>query len=82
MEESSRFKERSFFEEERRVLFEERSLYEQCSKCCAMDSFGTYLQHVQTCNNVRVQSAMSTASVHILQMSKPMIVLVFKMLRN
>ena len=30
-----------------------------------MDCFGTYLTHVQTCDNVRVQSAMEwTASVH------------------
>ena len=32
-----------------------------------MDCFGTYLTHVQTCDNVRVQSATEwTASVHTL----------------
>ena len=42
-----------------------------CSKRCAMDCFGTYFTHVQTCNVTRVQSAMQwTASVHTLHMSK------------
>ena len=54
-----------------------------CSKCYAMDCFGTYFTHVQTCGNVRVQSATQwTASVHALHMSKPVITFVFKVLRN
>ena len=37
------------------------------AKCYAMDSFGTYFTHVQTCDNVRVQSATHwTASAHTL----------------
>ena len=48
-----------------------------------MDCFGTYFTHVQTCDNVRVQSATQwTASVHTLHMSKPVITFVFKVLRN
>ena len=48
-----------------------------------MDCFGTYVTHVQTCDNVRVQSATQwTASVHTLHMSKPVITFVFKVLRN
>ena len=59
-----------------------------------MDCFGTYFTHVQTCDNVRVQSAIGndnvrvqsatqwTASVHTLHMSKPVITFVFKVLRN
>ena len=44
----------------------------RCSKCYAMDCFGTYLTHVQTCDVTRVQSATHwTASVHTLRMSKP-----------
>ena len=43
-----------------------------CSKRCAVDCFGTYFTHVQTCNVTRVQSATEwTASVHTLHMSKP-----------
>ena len=43
-----------------------------CSKRCAMDCFGTYFTHVQTCNVTRVQIATEwTASVHTLHMSKP-----------
>ena len=39
-----------------------------------MDCFGTYFTHVQTCENVRVQSATQwTASAHTLHMSKPVI---------
>ena len=57
--------------------------YRSCSKCYAMDCFGTYFTHVQTCDNVRVQSATQwTASVHTLHMSKPVIAFVFKVLRN
>ena len=38
-----------------------------CSKFYAMDCFGTYFTHVQTCDNVHVQSATQwTASVHTL----------------
>ena len=34
-------------------------------RCYGMDCFGTYLTHVQTCDKVRVQSALEwTASVH------------------
>ena len=48
-----------------------------------MDCFGTYFTHVQTCDNVRVQSATQwTASVHTSHMSKPVITFVFKVLRN
>ena len=43
-----------------------------CSKRCAMDCFGTYLTHVQTCSVTRVQRATQwTSSVHTLHMSKP-----------
>ena len=43
-----------------------------------MDYFG-YFSHVQTCDNVYVQSATQwTASVHTLHMSKPVITFVFK----
>ena len=50
------------------------------SKCYAM---GTYFTHVQTCDNVRVQSATQwTAVVHILHMSEPVITFGFKVLRN
>ena len=53
------------------------------AKCYAMDSFGTYFTRVQTCDNVRVQSATQwTASVHTLHMSKPVITFVFKVLHN
>ena len=42
-----------------------------CSKCYAMDCFGTYFTHVQTCDVTRVQSATEwTASVQTLHMSK------------
>ena len=45
-----------------------------------MDCFGTYFTHVQTCDNVRVHSAMQwTASVHTLHLSKPVM---FTVLRN
>ena len=54
-----------------------------CSKCYGVDCFGTDLTHVQTCENVRVQSATEwTASVHTLHMSKPVIAFVFKVLRS
>ena len=44
--------------------------WRSCSKCYAIDCFGTYLKHVQTCDDVRVQSVtQSTASVHIWNMS-------------
>ena len=44
-----------------------------------MDCFGTYCTHVQTCDNVRVQSATEwTVSVHTAHMSKPVITVVFK----
>ena len=43
-----------------------------CSKCYAMDRFGTYSTHAQTCDVTRVQSATQwTASVHTLHMPKP-----------
>ena len=45
--------------------------------------FGTYFAHIQTCDDVRVQSATQwTASVHTLHMSKPVTTFVFKVLRN
>ena len=57
--------------------------WRSCSKCYAIDCFGTYLKHVQTCDDVRVQSAtQSTASVHTWNMSKPVMTFVFKVLRN
>ena len=77
--------------------------WRSCSKCYAIDCFGTYLKHVQncddahvqsatqstasvhvqTCDDVRVQSAtQSTASVHTWNMSKPVMTLMFKVLRN
>ena len=44
-----------------------------------MACFGMHPTHVQTCNNVRVQSAAQwTASVHALDMPKPVITFVFK----
>ena len=43
-----------------------------------MDCFGTYFTHVQTCDDVRVQSATEwTASGHTLHMSKPAMTFVF-----
>ena len=40
--------------------------------CYAIDCFGTYFTHVQTCDNVRVRSGTQlSASVHALHMSKP-----------
>ena len=57
--------------------------WRSCSKCYAIDCFGTYLKRVQTCDDVRVQSAtQSTASVHTSNMSKPVMTFVFKVLRN
>ena len=54
-----------------------------CSKCYAMVCFGTYFTHVQTCDNVRVQSATQwTASVRTLHISTPVTTFVFKVLRN
>ena len=54
-----------------------------CSKCYGMDCFGTYFTHVQTCDVTRVQSATEwTDSVPSLHMSKPVMYLVFKVLRN
>ena len=48
-----------------------------------MDCFGTYCTHVQTCDNVHVQSATEwTVSVHTAHMSKPVITFVFKVLRD
>ena len=48
-----------------------------------MDCFGTYFTHVQSCNVTRVQSATAwTASVHTSQMSKAVMLPVFKVLRN
>ena len=54
-----------------------------CSKCYGMDCFGTCFTHVQTCDVARVQSATEwIASVHTLHMSKPVMELVFKVLRH
>ena len=48
-----------------------------------MDCFGAFFTHVQTCDVTRVQSATEwTASVHTLHMFKPVMQLVFKVLRN
>ena len=42
-----------------------------------------HFTHVQTCDNVRVQSATEgTAHVHTLHVSKPVVTLVFKVLRK
>ena len=44
--------------------------WRSCSKCHAIDCFGTYLRHVQTCDDAHVQSAtQSTAWVHTWNMS-------------
>ena len=57
--------------------------WRSCSKCYGTHCFGTYFAHVQTCDDVRVQSATQwTASVHTLHMSKPVITFVSKVLRN
>ena len=54
-----------------------------CSKCYGMDCFGIYFTHVQTCDVTPIQSATEwTASVCTLHMSKPVMQLVFKVLRN
>ena len=54
-----------------------------CSKCYAVYCFGTDFTHVQTCDVTRVQSATQfTASVHTSHLSKPVMQLVFKVLRN
>ena len=48
-----------------------------------MDCFRTCFTHVQTCDNVRVQSAIRNGLLwYILYTSKPVITFVFKMLRN
>ena len=53
------------------------------SDCYAIDCFGTYFTHVQTCANIRVQSAtQSTASLHTLHISTPVLAFVFKVPRN
>ena len=52
-------------------------------QCYAMDCFGTCFTHAQTCDNVPVQSATQwTASAHALHMPKPVITFLFKVLRN
>ena len=38
--------------------------------------------NAQTCDNVRVQSATQWTGVHTLRMPKPVVTLVFKVLRN
>ena len=49
--------------------------------CYAMDCFGTYFTHVQTCDDVRVQSATEwSASAQTSHMSKPEMTFVFKVL--
>ena len=54
-----------------------------CSKCYGMDCFGTYFTYVQSCDVTRVRSATEwTASVHTSHMSKAVMQLVFKVLRN
>ena len=68
----------------RYILYTRPNLWKRsCSKCYGVDCFGTYFTHVQSCENVRVQSATEwTASVHTLHMSKAVITFVFKVLRN
>ena len=58
--------------------------WRSCSKCCyGINCFGSYVTHVQTCDNVRVPSATEwTASVHAVHMSKPVVTFVFQVLRN
>ena len=57
--------------------------WRSCSKCYGMDCFGTHFTHAQTCDDVRVQRATEwTASVHTLDMPKPVMTFVFKVLRN
>ena len=57
--------------------------WRSCSKCYGMDCFGTYFTRVQTCDDVRAQSATEwTASAHTSHMSKPVMTFVFKVLRN
>ena len=52
-------------------------------KCFVLRILGSYLKHVQTCDDVRVQSAtQSTASVHTSNMSKPVMTFFFKVLCN
>ena len=44
--------------------------WRSCSQCYTIDCFGTYLEHVQTCDDVCAQRAMqSSASVHTWNMS-------------
>ncbi len=48
-----------------------------------MDCFGTYFTHVQTCDDVRVQSATEyIASLHTLHVAQPVMSFVFKVLCN
>ena len=57
--------------------------WRSCSKCHAMDCFGTYSTHAQTCDDVLVRSATEwTASVHTLHMPKPVMTFVLKVRRN
>ena len=52
--------------------------WRSCSKCYTINCFGTYFKHVQTCDEVRVQSAtQSTVSVHTSNMSIPVMTFVF-----
>ena len=54
-----------------------------CSKCYATDYLGTYCAHVQTCDNVRVQSATQpTTSWRTVQMATPVIRFLFNVVRN
>ena len=54
------------------VVFLRFFYWGSCWKCYAMNCFGTYFTHAQTCDVTRVQSATErTASVHTLHMPKP-----------
>ena len=68
----------------RYILYTCPYLWERSSsKCYAMDCFRTYFTHVQTCENICVQSATQwTASVHTFHMSKRLITFVLKVLLN
>ena len=54
--------------------------WRSCSKCYAIDCFGRYFQHVQTCDDVGVQS--DCFGAYIWNMSKPVMTFVFEVLRN
>ena len=56
--------------------------WRSCSKCYAIDCFGTYLKHVDLWWRSVQSATHSTASVHTWNMSKTVMTFVFKVLRN